>query len=488
MNLSRIPAVALLMAGTVFHASAQPSRTGGKPAVGADDSLSYATCPIVYPVDQSPAERGYHYIFYGNAFFINNEGYLLTAAHVLSQLNDAQPYILLRLPMAPPRLLRVTVVAADRDHDVALLRAAPNPFAGKYQVRFLPLLVEPPALALGVQASALRPSRLKDPHSFDAFSEDRPTGEVLGYQFTSTNKSSADSEVVLFSHDVLLGDSGAPVVSLDSQAVVGFVEGRWLRPAPSAVATPAKSSAGVGAAIPVHYAISLLQQHGVAWHPYVPGHPDSPAVDSASADSPIPQPLSLLAPAYPSQALLGGEVVLDALADRRGQLTDIRVIRGAPPFLEKALGAARTWSFLPARSNGEALETRIGIAFQFVANVAAKSSKSLPPSAGVSQDVLPDSTGDRGPQPSLMIEPASPPISGSEAAAILFVEIDPQGNAASPKVLRGQESVAHAAKSALSQWKFSPAKRAGAGTASAFISIPIFRSSSLPAPVLHSSK
>ena len=78
---------------------------------GESEDLSFALCPIVYPVDQSASDRGFQYLFYGNGFFINQEGYLLTAAHVLSQLSDAQPYIVLRLPMAPPRLLKAEVIA-----------------------------------------------------------------------------------------------------------------------------------------------------------------------------------------------------------------------------------------------------------------------------------------------------------------------------------------------------------------------------------------
>ncbi|MGB7847261.1 MAG: serine protease [Candidatus Acidiferrum sp.] len=232
-----------------------------------DAALSLAICPIVYPLDQSPSERGYHYTFYGNGFFINKDGYLLTAAHVLSQLSDAQPYIVMRLPMAPPRLLKAMLVAVDRDHDVALLRATPNPFEGKYQVRFLPLAVDRPAREQAVLAAALRPSRLKDPHTFDAFVEDRPTGQVLAYEFSQLDKGSEDTELLLFSHDVLLGDSGAPVVSADSQTVVGLVEGRWLRLNAAAMAAATKrASSGVAAAVPIHYAIALLQQQGVAWH------------------------------------------------------------------------------------------------------------------------------------------------------------------------------------------------------------------------------
>ena len=100
-----------------------------------DDSATSALCPVVYPDDQRPESRGYHYTFFGNAFFINDQGYLLTVAHVLDTFRDGgQPYVLVRHPDAPPRLLRVHVIAKDLQHDVAVLRATPNPFADKYSV------------------------------------------------------------------------------------------------------------------------------------------------------------------------------------------------------------------------------------------------------------------------------------------------------------------------------------------------------------------
>ena len=272
MKSLRIATVCLLAVLLLLHGRGTAAAEDTKANAPADTAaLSSAICPIVYPVDQAPAERGYHYIFYGNGFFINNEGYLLTAAHVLSQLSGAQPYIVLRLSMAPPRLLKASLVAIDRDHDVALLRATPNPFEGKYQVRFLPLAIDRPARAQAVLAAALRPSRLRDPHTFDAFVEDRPAGEVLQYAFSQLDKGSEDTELLLFSHEILLGDSGAPVVSVESQAVVGLVEGRWVRSNAASLATSIaagtkQSASGVGAAVPIRYAISLLQQQGVAWH------------------------------------------------------------------------------------------------------------------------------------------------------------------------------------------------------------------------------
>jgi len=113
-------AIACIPALPTMHAA-----TGeASPADAAPDAaLSSAIFPIVYPVDQSPSDRGYHYLFYGNGFFINEQGYLITAAHVLSQLHGGQPSILLNDSSGQPRFVRLELVLVDRSHDVALLRA-----------------------------------------------------------------------------------------------------------------------------------------------------------------------------------------------------------------------------------------------------------------------------------------------------------------------------------------------------------------------------
>ena len=478
MKLPRIAGA--LAALALFHALGTPTCAQTKPPAAADDSaLSLAICPIVYPVDQASGERGYHYIFYGNGFFINKEGYLLTAAHVLSQLNEAQVYILLRSAVAPPRLLPATLVAIDREHDVAILQATPNPFEGKYQVRFLPLQVESPARSQAVMAAALRPSRLRDPHTFDKFAEDRPAGEVLGFQFSAADKGHGDTELLLFSHEVLLGDSGAPVVSTESQAVVGLVKGRWLRPNAASLAVPVKQSGdGVGAVLPIHYAISLLQQHGVAWQVAnrEAGEPAAAAGESSAA-SLTPVPLSLVAAPYPAQALHGGEVVLDALVDRSGQLTDIRVVRGGAPFLDKVLSAVRTWSFLPARVGGEAVESRIGIAFQFAQPTSSSASK-----RAQQFDVSVADAPERAPAPTQMTEPDISGVSAAESRVILSAQIDERGHAVAVKVLREEEPLGSAAASAVGQWQFAPGKKAGTKYNATFIVVEIVRGGTLPSP------
>ena len=448
-----------------------PAALAQKPAQPTADhaALSAAICPIVYPLDQSPSDRGFHYTFYGNGFFINNEGYLLTAAHVLSQLSDAQPYIVLRLPMAPPRLLKATVIAIDRDHDVGLLRATPNPFEGRYQVRFLPLTVDRPDRAQEVLAAALRPSRLRDPHTFDAFVEDRPAGQVLEYEFSQLDKGRADTELLLFGHDVLLGDSGAPVVSAKSQAVVGFVEGRWLRANAASIATGMKQpSNGVGAAVPIHYAIALLQQQGVSWQM---AQGEERNADSAKESAPglyAPVLLSLVAAPYPAQALQGGEVVVDALVDRDGQLTDIKVVRGAPPFVEKVLSAVRTWSFLPAHAHGETTETRVGIIFQFARPGVLPGN-----SSARHYDQPPADSSDRAASPTFATELQASSVSPAEINVMLSADIDAQGGIGEINILRDAESLGSSVAAAVRQWQFAPGRRAGANCDSTMIIVVI---------------
>jgi len=232
-----------------------------------DASLFAAVCPVVYQLDQTPANRGFHYIFYGNAFFINDQGYLLTAAHVLSEFSSGgQPQILLRLPEAPPRLVKINVIAKDSIHDVAILQATPNPFHTRFQVTFLPLSSQKAAVGDPVIAEALRPSRLKDPHTFDVPREDRVPANVLQYLSTPLDKGQPNAELFLFSHEVQRGQSGAPVVSRDGHQVVGLVEGRWLHPASAPIAgSDGKPAVTQGAAIPISYAITLLDENHISW-------------------------------------------------------------------------------------------------------------------------------------------------------------------------------------------------------------------------------
>jgi S1-C subfamily serine protease len=242
-----------------------------------DAALSAAVCPIVYQLDQSPSSRGYHYSLFGNGFFINEQGYLLTAAHVLESFrNGGQPYILVSRPNSPPRLVKASIIAVDSEHDVAILLPTPNPFTGKHNVTFLALSPEPASQGQPVLALSLHPPKQQNANTFQVPREDRFSGEVLSYETTQLEKSAPATDVFLLSHPVNLGQSGSPVLSLDSRAVVGLVEGRWLRSSAVSIAkSSSRSTSTPGAAIPIRYAIDLLQRHLISWHtpPHVPSSP-----------------------------------------------------------------------------------------------------------------------------------------------------------------------------------------------------------------------
>lgn len=240
----------------------------GPDGPGAASSLSAAVCPVVYRLDDSPAAHGYHYTFFGNAFFINDQGYLLTVAHVLDTFkNGGQPSILVTRPNSPPQLLPLNVIAADAEHDVAILRVTPNPFSGRYRVAFLSLASDAAAVGQSVLALSLHPANIHNPRSFQLPVEERAMGTVLSIEQTQLAKSGPAAEVFLLSHPVTLGQSGSPVLAADSDAVVGLIEGQWVRGGSVSVTRAgAQSAEPPGAAIPIRYAVPLLKQNRVAYH------------------------------------------------------------------------------------------------------------------------------------------------------------------------------------------------------------------------------
>ena len=183
------------------------------------------------PTIKSQPRRGYHYTFFGNAFFINEQGYLLTVAHVLETFRDGgQPYILVNRHNAPPRLAEShgdrQRFAARCSHSSRYAKS----FRGQIQCQHsFRLASEPAVRGESVLALSLHPKRLQYAQSFDSEREDSSPGTVLTYESTQLEKSGPAADVFLLSHPVVKGQSGSPVLARNSHAVVGLVEGLWLR-------------------------------------------------------------------------------------------------------------------------------------------------------------------------------------------------------------------------------------------------------------------
>src|SRR5580692_1530256 len=261
--------LALVPLATIASAQSVAQAQGGAPADRSNnESVDAAICPIVYPLDENPSAHGYQYAFHGNAFFINRDGLLITAAHVLHSFrNGGDPHILVQRVEAPPQMLKSEVVLEDLAHDVAVLRAMPNPFAGK-AYRVSTLAPDATAVSRGesIVVAALRPKR-RQPHSFETELEDHSAANVIDFQNSVLEKGLGDTELVLFNHEVILGQSGAPVLAAGSGEVVAFIEGQWLRPAAGLVAQmqQGQDAHSVGAAVPIRYALAALREKGIAW-------------------------------------------------------------------------------------------------------------------------------------------------------------------------------------------------------------------------------
>jgi len=258
--------VAILLIALARGSCAQQPRSPSP-----DSTLKFAVCPIVYPYDQAAGSKGFRYTFFGNAFFINSQGYLVTAAHVLETFRgSSQPYVLLDRPNAPTQTVKATIIAIDWTHDVAVLRAIPNPFERRFHVAFLTLAANRPSPGDSVVATALHPRNIRAASTYQLPIQDWSSAQVLGIVQTREEPSFPETDLFLFSHEVKLGQSGSPVLLAASHEVAGLVDGRWLRPStfslPSASGAPASAYNGpLGAAVPIDYLIALLQKNSIPW-------------------------------------------------------------------------------------------------------------------------------------------------------------------------------------------------------------------------------
>lgn len=444
-------------------------------------NLAEAICPVVYPLDETPSEKGYHYLFYGNAFFINEDGYLVTAAHLLNSFRDGgQPHVLVELPSGQRHLLKTDVVATDWEHDVAILRATPNPFQGGYRVAFLPLATDRLDPGKSVVSVSLRPSRLQAAYTFDTPVQERSEGEILSYQYTRT-ENGRQIELLLYSQKVIPGQSGSPVISQGSGEAVGFIEGRWLHPTAIPFVTSAEQiDPSPGAAVRIHYAISLLQAHGIPWHATLDSGVHATGSEANAKGFSGPTPLSLVAAPFPAQAFSGGEILLDAKVDTRGKVTDVRVVQGQPPFLEEVLGAVQTWTFLPARQDGRDVDARVGIVFQFPQPYLPKLTARVHEYRETGTN-----SKDRGALPLYTLEPEYPVNSVGEGSVVLNELVDKEGRVSSIHVVRDLASLTSPTVGAVQQWKFAPGKHEGDPVECGVIVVVTFRRPAVASRTLH---
>jgi protein TonB len=81
-----------------------------------------------------------------------------------------------------------------------------------------------------------------------------------------------------------------------------------------------------------------------------------------------PRKIVDVAPRYPihaQQAHIEGVVVLDAVIDATGRVTDVRVTRSIRLLDQAAIDAVRQWRFTPTLLNGEPVSVLLTVTLRF---------------------------------------------------------------------------------------------------------------------------
>jgi outer membrane biosynthesis protein TonB len=98
--------------------------------------------------------------------------------------------------------------------------------------------------------------------------------------------------------------------------------------------------------------------------PLAPAEPFQPPDPKAAPYTP-PQLLAATYSPYPSDAAVGGAVVLDAPVDSTGALTKVTVIRAVPMLTAAASGALKTWKFGAAVYGTTPVASKVVVAMVF---------------------------------------------------------------------------------------------------------------------------
>jgi TonB family protein len=153
-------------------------------------------------------------------------------------------------------------------------------------------------------------------------------------------------------------------------------------------------------------------------------------------------------PVRPVHTLATGLVVVEIEIDRMTGALQTRVLHGDSPFVPPALDTLKHWRFSAPPG---AVRSRTSITFLFRPPLF----RSLNVPAGVIRPWMPGD--DSAALPQKVVDPGYPPDSNAAGAVILEVMIDAAGSVTGIDVVRGVADLTEQTKTAVKNWKFSPA-------------------------------
>jgi serine protease Do len=222
--------------------------------VGTPDSL--ATEPVTAAVVQllavGPGAEDQNRECAATGFLVNEDGYILTNAHVIADARRclaASPGTKIMAKLARPGAraapaVSCDVVALDDLHDLALLKTE-RALEGK---RPAYARLDPAEIAEGTAVAVTG-------HPAFVWHPTTQKGRVIHRAALGlSEKSKEKSDVIVLDIPLERGASGSPVFLQAGGGVVGIVERQ----------NPARPSETV--VVPIRYAIELVNRHGVRWY------------------------------------------------------------------------------------------------------------------------------------------------------------------------------------------------------------------------------
>ena len=152
-------------------------------------------------------------------------------------------------------------------------------------------------------------------------------------------------------------------------------------------------------------------------------------------------------------AVGGGEVLLELSLGSDGRVTDVKPLRTTPPFTETLTQAVREWRFRPAEDARTPVRSTVLVAglFRPALNM---------PTLGEAPKVgaLPS---EETAFPLTMTPPLFPPLANRGGVVLLEAHVDRGGRTGEIKVLRSASPFDDAARRAVADWIFRPARIRG---------------------------
>lgn len=215
---------------------------------------------VVQLLAVGPGEPGKNRTCAATGFLINEQGYLVTNAHVVEDLERClakmpESKILAKFPApgpSPGQAVPCDLVGRDEVHDLAVLKTERPIFTGPYGKQVYARL-DPGELAEGT-------SVVVSGHPAFAWQPVVQAGKVIrpGSQRLA-ERNPEPTEVLELDIPLLPGSSGSPVCRSEGQGVIGIVVSK----------NPSQPTHTL--AVSVRYAIALLNSHGVKWYPAADG-------------------------------------------------------------------------------------------------------------------------------------------------------------------------------------------------------------------------